>query len=210
MKTNVLLAAVLALASLAPATALAQDKVLVCRGGKFRMLVNAKDKGPVLAWKFSKYSTSKSFVKNSAGKYPYTSLKVGQCAILDGKFAATAETHAAYEFKSPVDICGGAVFPTFKANDTYWRLTTTSKTSYADKALLVGLSRSDLLFKLKAFVANKGSNKAYWVVKQPLGAYKRTTPEKMLYGAEWVATVGSGGTPQSCMSKGVTEFFKVK
>ncbi len=100
MMKKVLVVPSLIAAVLLPATASAKDQVLVCRGGPFRLIVNAKDKGPVLAAKFKKYSTANAFVKATSGvhkgKYPYHTLKPGRCAILDGKFAKKAETHFAY------------------------------------------------------------------------------------------------------------------
>lgn len=215
MMKRVLLTALVAAAMLVPSTASAKDQVLVCRGGKFRLIVNAKDKGPVLAAKFKKYSTSKAFVKATSGahkgKYPYHKLQTGQCAIIDGKFAKKAETHFAYKFKSPVDLCSTFLFPKYQTKDVHLDLKTTKKTSFQDKSLLLGLSRNDLLFKMKVFVANKGSKHAYFVVKDGLGAYKRTKPEKMLYGPAWIAVAGAGGGPSSsCMQDGVQKYFKVK
>lgn len=211
MMKRALSAAALAFAMLAPASASAQDELLVCRGGKFRMIVHAKDQGPEVAFKFGKYSTSKPFVKNSSGKYPYDKLKVGRCAVLDRKLPTKAETHFLYAFKSPVDICSTFLFPKYKTKDVHLDFLATKKTSFVDKSFILGFSRSDLLFKLKVFVANKGTNHAYFVVKQPLGAYQRATPEKLLYGAEYVALAGSGSsTSKSCMPLGVQKYFKVK
>ncbi|RLB65115.1 MAG: hypothetical protein DRI90_02825 [Deltaproteobacteria bacterium] len=197
---------------LLPATASAKDSILVCRGGKFRMIVHATDKGPVLAANFKRYSNKGiPFVKDKNGNYPYTKLSAGQCGLVDEALATTAEHHFVHKFKSPVDICAGILLPKFKTKDVHWHLGTTKKTSYVDKSFLLGLTNSNLLLKLKVFVANKGTKHAYFVVKQPLGVYKRTAPDKMLYGAAFAALLTKPkGNSLSCMQKAVQDQFKVK
>jgi len=208
MKKTAITILVLAAALLLPTAAAAANKVMVCRGGKFRLFMSPTPTGPKIAAKFKKYSTSKAFTRYTSGakknQYPLDKLQTGQCAILNETMPKVAKVHFEYKFTSPVDICTGALMPKYQAKDIRWNLGLTAQTKAADKHLLAALLNNKKLFMMVVSPAGSGKT-AYWNVKNIIGSYNRSQPTKPVPANQIKSTPGL-----KCWADFTQNYFKVK